>query len=280
MFAAELSDILRNQLVSIRHGKRHALRLWNGLSTDEGSTQPPKSGPSQAQKQEMILAYFRRSRTCHTLKELEKALPPVASINSMTVKDVIKELTDENKVRVEKIGSGNWYWCWAGEEARQKKNVIAQLESVRPYPHLPIIGFPISAILSRQIRAEKTKIETSIAESQERLDRVSEEQSAVQADPERQQLQQQLGPLEAEVKALTTEKEEWENAIAGGVEGMQADIEILKRETADATDNILILEAYITKLAGGDRQTLEAIRQECYGGLYVEGEGLAEIEGL
>lgn len=76
----------------------------------------------------MILNYLRQSRTCHTLKELEKALPGVASIHQMGVKDMIKELTDENKVRVEKIGSNNWYWCWAGEEAKDKKNKIAQLE--------------------------------------------------------------------------------------------------------------------------------------------------------
>ena len=90
--------------------------------------QAPKSGPSHAQKLEMVLTWFRNSRTCHTLKDLEIELPKVASINKMLVKDVMKELTDENKVRVEKIGSGNWYWCWAGEEAREKKNIVAQLE--------------------------------------------------------------------------------------------------------------------------------------------------------
>ena len=46
----------------------------------------------------------------------------------MGVKDLIKELTDESKVKVEKIGSGNWYWCWAGEEANEKRNIIRQLE--------------------------------------------------------------------------------------------------------------------------------------------------------
>ena len=77
----------------------------------------------------MILAFFRKSRTCHTLKDLEKDIPKACSgLNSMAVKDLVKELTDENKVRVEKIGSGNWYWCWAGEEAKERKNQIAMLE--------------------------------------------------------------------------------------------------------------------------------------------------------
>ena len=89
----------------------------------------------------MILAFFRKSSTCHTLKDLEKDVPKACSgLNSMAVKDLIKELTDENKVRVEKIGSGNWYWCWAGEEARERKNQIALLEyetsSCLRHPHL------------------------------------------------------------------------------------------------------------------------------------------------
>jgi hypothetical protein len=78
----------------------------------------------------MILTWFRDSRTCHSLKDLEAPLAKAASINRMQVKDFLRELTDENKVRVEKIGNVNWYWCWAGEEIRERKKVVAQLESV------------------------------------------------------------------------------------------------------------------------------------------------------
>lgn len=88
----------------------------------------PKSGPSQAEKLNRIVRYLRDSRTCHTLKELEKALPSVASINGMAVKDFIKELTDENRIHVEKIGSGNWYWCWENEDGKQKMEAADQLE--------------------------------------------------------------------------------------------------------------------------------------------------------
>jgi Mnd1 HTH domain len=62
------------------------------------------------------------------LKELEKALPSVASINGMAVKDFIKELTDEDRIHVEKIGSGNWYWCWADEDGKRKRDMADKLE--------------------------------------------------------------------------------------------------------------------------------------------------------
>jgi Mnd1 HTH domain len=86
---------------------------------------------SQAEKLAKILRYFRQSATCHTLKDLEGALPSAAGIHKMQIKDLIRELTDESKVMVEKIGSGNWYWCWAGEEARDKKNMLLYLEYVQ-----------------------------------------------------------------------------------------------------------------------------------------------------
>lgn len=49
----------------------------------------------------------------------------------MQIRDLIKELTDENKVKVEKIGSGNWYWSWAGEDAKNRKNMVVYLEYVQ-----------------------------------------------------------------------------------------------------------------------------------------------------
>ena len=54
----------------------------------------------------------------------------------------------------------------------------------------------------------------------------------------------------------------------------------MKMETRVLTDRLYILKGYLLKLIGGDRHTLEAIRREFDGSLYVEGEGLAEIEGL
>jgi hypothetical protein len=109
---------------------------------------------------------------------------------------------------------------------------------------------------------------------------LKDEQSAAQTDSAHQQLLQQLGPLEDEVRALIKEKDEWENAVARGVEVMQADAATMKTETSILTDNIYILEGYLLRLVGGDRDALEGIRRELYSNLYVEGEGLAEIEGL
>ena len=41
------------------------------------------------------------------IKDLEKALPMIASINGMQVKDYLTAMTNENSIRMEKIGGGN-----------------------------------------------------------------------------------------------------------------------------------------------------------------------------
>ena len=119
----------------------------------------------------------------------------------------------------------------------------------------------------------------SNAELQLRIALMREEQSSSQTDPGHQALLQQLGPLGEEVRALTVEKNEWENAVRGSVEGGQAEIEHQKKEVELYTNNIDGLEARFWGMCGGDKEIMEALRQECYGNLYRQGEGLAELEG-
>lgn len=104
--------------------------------------------------------------------------------------------------------------------------------------------------------------------------------SSAHSDPEHRLLLQQIEALEEEVRALIAERDEWENAVGGGAAGMQAEIDQMKRETSVLVDDIYILEGHLLTLAGGDRAALDAFQREHYGQLYVEGEGLAEIEGL
>lgn len=74
-----------------------------------------------AAKQTTILAWFHKTAVAHNIKDLEKALPHVASINGMQVKDYLQVLQDDNKIRVEKIGSGNWYWSFPSDDKKAKE---------------------------------------------------------------------------------------------------------------------------------------------------------------
>jgi hypothetical protein len=42
----------------------------------------------------------------------------------MHVKDYLQSLADDNKIRVEKIGSGNWYWSFPSDERKTKEAAL------------------------------------------------------------------------------------------------------------------------------------------------------------
>lgn len=190
-------------------------------------------------------------------------LPSVASINAMQVKDYIQALTDENKVHVEKIGSGNWYWAWAGEEKREKEKVREGLERE----------------LARYVKSVED-MDAKIAELKKGIERERREGDGAEAEErERMELMGEKARLEGEVGLLEGELQRF-MAVDGaaGVERKESDIREWKAGAETWTDNIYVLEEYLKKLAGGDREILEAVRRECYGDEYVEGEGLRELE--
>jgi hypothetical protein len=190
-------------------------------------------------------------------------LPAVASINGMQVKEYIQALVDDGKLRVEKIGSGNWYWCFDSEERREK-------------------GW-----IKEQLVREMTKIQRTTRNLETELNRVREEISATQGsdaekekekeETERKALVSTKEALVAEMQMLRDEEEALLAEGIGGVEKKRKEIQTWKENTSVWTDNIYILEQYLNRLAGGDRAVVDAVLRECYGGEYVEGEGLREL---
>jgi translation initiation factor 2B subunit (eIF-2B alpha/beta/delta family) len=46
----------------------------------------------------------------------------------MHVKDYLQSLADDNKIRVEKIGSGNWYWSFLSDEKKTKEAALEKAQ--------------------------------------------------------------------------------------------------------------------------------------------------------
>ncbi|KAI2975051.1 hypothetical protein CBS147324_3236 [Aspergillus niger] len=224
---------------------------------------PPKL--SKSAKQALIVSHLRATGTCHTLKDLEKMIPSVASINGMQVKEHIQELTDEGRIRVEKIGSGNWYWCFGGEEKKEREERVRRLR--REVDRVRENWEGAEARLSARMQARMQEE----AEEGEHGDGGGEE--------ERRRLMEQKAVLERETHQL---QGEW-MALATSSEGkslpqIKEETEEYRRLAHQWTDNIYILEGYVDKVTGGDREVLRAVQRECYGEEYVEGEGLRELE--
>ncbi|OJJ46874.1 hypothetical protein ASPZODRAFT_65293, partial [Penicilliopsis zonata CBS 506.65] len=218
---------------------------------------------SKEAKQSLILSYLRDSRTCHTLKDLEKSLPSVASINAMHVKEYIQALTDENLLHVEKIGSGNWYWSFASEEKKQREKRKAEL--TKEVDKVKRGWEEVSSELEKERKKRKGSGPTE-ADQEGKEEREIDELIELRA-----RLEMEIGQLRSAEKALA------EDEGGKGVDAKRADIRRWKEAAQTWTDNIYILEEYVLKVAGGDREVVDALKRECYGVEYVEGEGLREI---
>ncbi|KAL9128986.1 MAG: hypothetical protein Q9217_002461 [Psora testacea] len=209
----------------------------------------PKTLPPLA-KQNLILQHLQNSRTAHTIKELEKSLPSVASINGMQVKDYLQALSDEGKIHVEKIGSGNWYWSFLSEEKNTRDIAMADL------------------------KAEKEKIEVAMQELEEKMREASDKKGE---DEGRAELVEAKIILDAEVAELKKELEGYKDGDPAEVEKRRKAVEGFKANGEKWTDNILILEGYLKSMMGGDLEALDGVKRQVYGNEYVEGEGLEEL---
>jgi hypothetical protein len=46
----------------------------------------------------------------------------------MQVKDYLQALSDESMIRVEKIGSGNWYWSFPSDAKKTKESALEKAQ--------------------------------------------------------------------------------------------------------------------------------------------------------
>lgn len=176
----------------------------------------------------------------------------------MQVKEYIQYLVGENRVRVEKIGSGNWYWSFASDEVQARER---ELEGLRREVERGEAGW-------REVEGRVTAL-------REKRDM---EEGDGDVEEERNGLMRAKGELEKEVGMLRGRVEEMKRGQGRkSVAAMKAEIGELKEQAQMWTDNVYILEQYVRKLAGGDREVVKAMQQEYYGEEYIEDEGLREL---
>ena len=170
----------------------------------------------------------------------------------MQVKDYLHALHDDGKIRVEKIGSGNWYWSFLSEEKNTRGTTMGKLKE------------------------EKDKTDTAIAEMEEKIKAAMEERGG-DDDEGRKELVTRRVVLEEEVGGLRRELEGYKENDPGEVERLRKEIVAFRAGAERWTDNIGTLEDRVVQMTGADWDQLRLIQSRVYGGEYVEGEGLREL---
>lgn len=192
-----------------------------------------------------------------TLKELEKLLPSVASINQMQVKDNLQALQDEYLIRVEKIGSGNWYWCFSSDAKKTKENIMNTL------------------------KAEETKLQASIASLEGQLEeelakREDDEEMLEGTGSDRKALLENHEALLKELEGLDKELACYTDNDPAEVLRKIEETKVLKNSAIRWTDNIESLESYLA-VCSGDRAFVAQLMQKACGEEYTVGEGLKDL---
>ena len=171
----------------------------------------------------------------------------------MQVKDYLQALSDEGQVRVEKIGSGNWYWSFMSEEKKAKELILKSLSDDR-----------------QRMDKGMGELRSSIEHAQESVGEGGNEE-------EREGLIKQHEKQKEEVEVMRKELEGYGNGDPTQILRKRQEVEELKARAQKWTDNIYCIEGYLREITGGDQGALEGIREEYYESEYVAGEGLQEL---
>ncbi|KFY84489.1 hypothetical protein V500_09282 [Pseudogymnoascus sp. VKM F-4518 (FW-2643)] len=225
-------------------------------AADDGELAAPKSVPPVV-KQALILDWFHKSLSAHCFKDLEKALPAVASISGMVVKDYLQALSDEGLIKVEKIGSGNWYWAFVSDAKQSKEKVLHDLQ------------------------AEETKLKTSIADvkkhiTEETAQRDEDEEMLEDNGMDRQALLEAHERLLKETASLDKELAAYSGSDPTEVLRKEKEIQSLKDGAEHFTDYLECIRSYILDLTN-DREQVALVMQSTCGDEYIPGEGLREL---
>ncbi|KAE8829049.1 hypothetical protein PTNB73_05821 [Pyrenophora teres f. teres] len=259
-----------------RHSKQNAHRENKGIPSGVGpgenvgaghvkfrrprtltSLQAPKTQPNP-QKAASILTWFHKTAQAHSIKDLEKTLPQVSSINGMQVKDYLQALSDDNKIRVEKIGSGNWYWSFPADEKKAKDTAVEKAQD------------------------EYNKASATVSELQAKVDdadaaRAEGEEMLMEAGGDRKTLMTKHSDLAKEVEKLRTELAAYSEQDPVEMEKKTSDTQQARLEAEKFTDQILMMQGWFKQQVGGGEDYLNMLKG-LFGHEYDEEEqGLREL---
>ncbi|KAK4553040.1 hypothetical protein LTR86_009964 [Recurvomyces mirabilis] len=201
-----------------------------------------------------MVAYFQKSRVAHSIKDLEKALPSVASINGMQVKEYLQSLQDEDKINVEKIGSGNWYWSFTSQDQKVRQKALEEAQAAHDK----------ASIVNAELKGNLAEVAEQRAGEEDMLHDASESREDVIAAK---------AALVREVQALKKQLAAYSDSDPTELERRRVELTENKDKASVLCDEIYSIEGWFTT-AGLDREALALLRMKMYGGQFDAEEGV------
>lgn len=175
----------------------------------------------------------------------------------MNAKDHIQALVDESLLRVEKIGTGNWYWCFGSEASHQRDRVREQL---------------LSEEATVRARVEALRLEL-VEEKIKGGGDVTDDELV-----ERCELMSDIEIVKTRIQVLKVDLAAYEDGDPLVLQGKYEQIQEMKDAAEVWTDNCYILEGYMRNQLAMIKEESVGLLRECYGTEFIEEQGgLAEL---
>uniref|UniRef100_A0A672NY25 Meiotic nuclear divisions 1 homolog (S. cerevisiae) n=1 Tax=Sinocyclocheilus grahami TaxID=75366 RepID=A0A672NY25_SINGR len=79
-------------------------------------------------KRSRMMEICFETKDAFQLKDIEKIAPKSRGITSMSVKEVLQSLVDDNMVDTERVGISNYYWAFPSKALHARKCRLEELE--------------------------------------------------------------------------------------------------------------------------------------------------------
>lgn len=189
-----------------------------------------KRGLSLEEKRTRLLELFFERKDFFLLKELEKIAPKEKGITSMSVKEVLQSLVDDNLVDTDKIGTSIYFWAYPSKAMHTRKQKLQQL--------------------TEQI----SECEKKIASTTKLLKQanIGREQS-----DDRETILQELAQQEKLCKELEKELERYRECDPEVLENMQKETLMAKEGANRWTDNVFTIKSWCVRKFGLEEKMID-----------------------
>eukprot|EP00767_Chilomastix_cuspidata_P004405 gnl/Chilomastix_cuspidata/4544.p1 GENE.gnl/Chilomastix_cuspidata/4544~~gnl/Chilomastix_cuspidata/4544.p1 ORF type:complete len:331 (-),score=118.78 gnl/Chilomastix_cuspidata/4544:53-1045(-) len=222
------------------HVRRCARSAWNASASIchlipapfNSAVDMAKPTVSAAEKRDKLRAMLLKTCKVINNKELEGPISRKLKISGMIIKDVMKELVDNDLVDSDKIGASTYYWCFPSKESQ---NVVSKLEG------LERLEVEVRAD-EEAARARLEALQAGREDTDERRALISERRALLgelAAQNEQLRFRAEHSPESIELKRL---------ALAAYVEGANR-----------WTDNVFQTQSYLVRKRHMDRKEVQRI---------------------
>uniref|UniRef100_A0A3Q3VTZ8 Meiotic nuclear division protein 1 homolog n=1 Tax=Mola mola TaxID=94237 RepID=A0A3Q3VTZ8_MOLML len=168
-----------------------------------------------------MMEIFFETKDVFQLKDIEKIAPKTKGIASMTVKDVLQSLVDDNMVDCERVGTSNYYWSFPSKAMHARKHKLEELQ--------------------QQVRGDSPQRKVSLEKAVEKA------KEGRQDTKERSSLLEELKALRDERTHMLAELEKYKECDPEVIEEMKKSNAVAKAAVSRWTDNIFSIKSWTKK---------------------------------